>query len=152
MYCPHRPQPIPCWVTERFVGMGSVFSGMRAPERGQQSGPWSFIYRWIFLFIQIFLWVSNNCFPSGSPCQYCRLAGTYVCSEMFGLVWFGLQGFGAPLWWQLQVLKSITAQVAGGSPQHSAVCSRLVPRNQAGPSCLPGKCVVFQGPAVSCKP
>lgn len=152
MSCPHRPQPMPSWVPERFVGVGSVSSGTGGPGRGQKSGPWCLTYRWMFLFIQIFLWVSNNCFSSGLPPPILQTCRDLCVKRDAWLVWFGLQEFGAPHWWQLQVLKSITVQVAGGSPQHSAVCSRLVLRNQAGPSRRPGKFVVFQGPAVSCKP
>lgn len=90
-------------------------------------------------------------FHHAYPCQRPRFAKTYVCSKMLGLVWFGLWGFWAPLWRQLQVLKSITIQVARGSLQSSAVCLRPVLRNQAGPSYLSGKFVAFQGPPVSCK-
>lgn len=52
---------------------------------------------------------------------------------------------GLCLWVQWQVLKSVTIQVTGGSPQHSAVCSSPVLRNEAGPSYLSENLWYFRG-------
>lgn len=98
------------------------------PQRGAAVRTFP-LCRWMFLSMQVFVWVSKICFSSDSSlpmsqiCQNPRLQQ----DALFCLLVYGDSGLC--LWVQWQVLKSITIQVTEGSPQHSAVCSRPVLRN-----------------------